>query len=172
MVAQPYLHPSALSPTSGKIGVHCETPPDTFCAKIQLTSEKCKNNAGPAQYCFIHFVQFDGAPCKTDSLGGLLRYIYHPQVLFSDNVDHSSCCISRSESLIQVDCFAEIGKGCVSTRLRVLHELCETPPVAVVGVQVCSRLSISPFNLCRLHIRHQLAHDPRRYLVLKLKHIL
>src|SRR5579872_7489461 len=90
MVTQVYLYPSAQEPTAGVIGVHCETSSRKFCAKIQLTSKICKNEAASTQHPFIHLVQFDSATCKTDSLRSFLRDIQHPPHLFSDGIDPSS----------------------------------------------------------------------------------
>lgn len=144
MVAQVDLYPSAILPTMVKIGVYCESSPSTCCAQIQLTSEICKNKTAPAQYCFVHLVQFHAIPCKTDSLSSLLRDICHPQVLFSDSVDHSSHCISRSESLIQFYGTAEVGQRCVGTRLCVNLAPDNISSLGGQTVPPCQRCTLLP----------------------------
>src|SRR6516165_4316937 len=159
MLPQEYVYPSAIAPTSGIIRVCRETAPDTFCAKFHFTAEIRKDGTAPTQRHFIRLAQFDGPTCKTGALRSLSRDIYHPVVLFSDAID---CCCereSRRKTLIVVDGLKEISEGSLATRLCELPVFRQPLPVTIVGVQVCSRLLISPFNLRYLNMRHQLAHD-------------
>src|SRR6516162_7648269 len=172
MLAQVYMSPSAPKPTSGIIGVHRDPAPDTFCGKLHFTGEIRKNGPATTLRRFIRLAQFDGPTCKTGTVRSLLCNIYHPAVMFTGAINQCRERISRRKTRIEVDGLKEIGEGGFDTGLCELPVFREALPIAVVGVQICSRLLVSSFNLRYLHMRHQLTYDARCHLVLKLEHVL